>query len=306
MKTYPKLSYPEDSATNGLFETGHIVAQEKLDGMNFRFSNATDDGDIRFGSRRIEFVDDVNNKFKPYVEYARNTIDMDTLREMQPITVFAEAMEPHTISEYDFDSIPAVIGFDVWSHTENEFISTDKSIEMMHDIELETAHVHDTSDVEAWKNNNTSLHTDGELLVPESMYGDIKAEGLVLKNPQTNTRAKTVRETFKERNKEIFGDVSADDPDAIKLSNKYITNQRIRKAAHRLVDEGEWDELQMEMMQDLPEAVIRDMAVEEAGTILMSENYGELDVHEFRSHVSSRCSNVLRKMIAQNLSISNS
>ncbi|EGQ44271.1 MAG: hypothetical protein J07AB43_00370 [Candidatus Nanosalina sp. J07AB43] len=52
----------------------------------------------------------------------------------------------------------------------------------------------------------------------------------------------------------------------------------------------------MEMMRELPEAVIRDMSNEEAGNIFMHENF-EVNLHDFRSITSSRCAEVLRRMI---------
>lgn len=43
MKRYPKLRYPDDSETDGLFVEGDVVIQEKLDGANARFTLESDD-----------------------------------------------------------------------------------------------------------------------------------------------------------------------------------------------------------------------------------------------------------------------
>jgi hypothetical protein len=52
----------------------------------------------------------------------------------------------------------------------------------------------------------------------------------------------------------------------------------------------------MPMMEDLPEAVIRDALSEEAGNVVMNNNY-KLDTAEFRSEASSKCARVLRSVL---------
>jgi hypothetical protein len=144
-----------------------------------------------------------------------------------------------------------------------------------------------------------------EASVPQSAYGDVKAEGLVLKNPTTGVYSKMVRQDFKEKASSGSGPNSqsaSETSGAEKLSYQKITNARIKKQAHKLIDEGPWDSLQMEIMapknghDGLPQAVIRDMAEEEGVNIFLNESY-EVDISEFRSLTSSRCAKVLRKMI---------
>jgi len=51
------------------------------------------------------------------------------------------------------------------------------------------------------------------------------------------------------------------------------------------------------MMQDLPTEVIQDMAEEEAFNIFMYESWN-INLSDFRSVTSDRCSSVLRRMIS--------
>ena len=319
MKKYPKLRYPGDEETKGLLAEGTLYVQEKLDGGNGRFtleSNIeeeyhTDERDLVFGSRNVIYKNpkDETNQFADPMEYVRENVDLSLLRWYDDsyggLVFFGEYMEPHTIKDYHWGKWQGTfIGFDVWSIGSQEFLDPRQAIDIIEDIGLPTSPIIETVTVEQWEQGKTSLHDDGEWpednsWCPESNFGNVRAEGVTLKNPTTQTYAKLVREDFKEKNNKTFGKPKAhQESGAEKLSYQYIPNARIRKAAHRLVDEGEWDSFQMEMMEDLPEAAIRDMAEEEGGNIFMYENW-EIDTGEFRSITSSRCAEVLRKMIRE-------
>lgn len=303
MKRYPKLRYPGEPETEGLFADGTVYAQEKLDGANFRFMLEehldeqfhTEDRDFVFGSRNVVYKNgkDESKQFSHAIEYVRENIEPSWIQLLeagvdQPIVLFGEAMHPHTL-EYDWDAAPSVVLFDVWQVEDEEWLHPEKVAVACQMMEFPHAPIVEKIDCE---------DLDGyEFEAPRSAFGDVKAEGLALKNPDTGVRGKWVREDFKEKAKETFGKSKGQqESGAERLSYQYITNQRIRKNAHKLVDEGEWDGLQMEMMEDLPEAVIRDMADEEGGNIFMEENW-EVDIADFRSMTSSRCAKVLKKMI---------
>ncbi len=312
MKRYPSLKYLDDPETDGLFAKGEITITEKIDCANSRFCLEenldeqfhTEQRDIVYGSRNVVYKnpDDESNQFGETIEYVRETVDIDELRSIQndlgELTLFGESMEnPHTITEYRFDELPLFIGFDIWQHEESQFLPREEMERVFDRIGLETVPVIDIVRAEAWDQY--------EFEVPESEYGDVKAEGVVLKNHDTDVYGKFVREDFQERNKKAFNQKpSGETPDAIKCSRTYITNARIEKCAHKAVDEGPFDSLQMEMMAPdgewpgLATTVIRDMAEEEAAHILTNESY-ELDIGEFRSDVASRCAQVLKKMIAR-------
>lgn len=304
MKKYGKLRYPGEPETEGLFAEGTVYAQEKLDGANFRFmwedhldeEYHTEDRDLVFGSRNVVFKNpkDENKQFKHAIEYVRENLILYELLEAeeihnQPLVFFGEAMHPHTL-EYDWDNTPAVVGFDIWKVNGESWVHPHEANKWFERMGIPAAPIVEKIDCD-------EIDEYGEFEAPQSAFGDVKAEGLALKNPTTGVRGKWVREDFKEKNKETFGKPKRyQESGAEKLSYQYVTNQRIRKCAHKLVDEGEWGGLQMEMMEDLPERVIRDMADEEGGNIFMEENW-EVDIADFRSTTSSRCAKVLRKMI---------
>jgi len=317
MKKYPKLRYPGEEETRGLFADGTVYVQEKLDGGNGRFMLEhhldeqfhTDDRDIVFGSRRVVYKNpkDETNQFGDSMEFARSEVELSALEhhdsQFDGIVIFGEYMEPHTIQDYNWSKWRGTfIGYDVWSIGGQKFLDPLVALDVIEDIGLPTVPFLDEVSVEDWESGDTELHVDGEWpddtsWCPTSQFGDTLAEGVTIKNPTTEVYAKLVREDFKEKNSKTFGKPKKhQESGAEKLSYQYITNARIRKAAHRLIDEGDWDSLKMEMMRELPEEVIRDMATEEGGNIFMGENW-EIDTQQFRSITSSRCATVLRKMI---------
>jgi hypothetical protein len=273
---------------------------------NFRFcldSNLDEeyqeDGrNLVFGSRNVAYKNskDETNQFAETMGYLRRTVDIDAVEQVQdvfgPLTFFGESMEnPHTIKEYDFGEIPLFIGFDIWQHDEGRFLPRGEMEHVYDQLGIETVPVVDIVQAEAWG--------DYEFGVPESEYGDVKAEGVVFKNHTTETYAKFVREDFKERKNKSFGKPKKQqESGAEKLSYQYVTDSRIEKTAHKLLDEGDYDRFQMEMMQDLPVAVIEDMAEEEAKRIFTEERW-EIDIAEFRSITASRCAQVLKRMLAR-------
>lgn len=289
LKRYPKLRYPGEEDTRGLFADGEVYIQEKLDGSNFRF---TYDGAFTFGSRNTAGENLHTEQFEAAIEYIRETADAETLDSIQadrgPLVFFGEAMNPHTIS-YEWEQTPEFIGFDVWAGEDEVFLHPDDAQGIFDALGLSVAPIVDTVPAEQW-----GVY---DFEVPQSAFYDGLAEGVVFKNPTTGTYGKFVRDEFKEKNKETFGASKKTDLSETELTvEEYVPPARIRSVAHQLVDDGEWDSLQMEMMEDLPAAAIRDMAAEEAGELFMTESR-TLDLGAFRSQVSGRCASVLRQML---------
>lgn len=292
MKRYPKIKYPDDEDVQHLASAGTIVVHEKLDGSNFRF--AYDRDGFEFGSRNTEGEDLNRDQFEGPITYVGTHADTDELEALQdeygPLVFFGEAMIPHTIS-YDWDRTPEFIGFDVWNETEEVFHTTEQAEAFFERIGLPSAPVVERISADDW--DETILD------VPQSDYYDGLAEGLVFKNHETGEYSKHVRDEFKEKAKQKFGASKKKDlSDTERAVEEYVTPARIRSVAHQLVDDGRWDTIELPMMEILPEAVIRDMAEEEAGDLIMKESW-EIDTAEFRSLVSKRCVAVVNQIVDQ-------
>lgn len=302
MKRYPSLNYPGEVTGLGAGDT--VYAQEKLDGANFRFmlrdrldGKHEPEKDLVFGSRNVVWKneDDVANAFRDHpetgvgaLEFVRDNIDLEAFRlidnEHDGIVVYGEAMHPHTL-DYNWSDTPRVAIYDIWMQNHESYVHPSGLKAKCRSLGLPWAPYVDQVPAERY----------GDIDIPQSAYRDGKAEGIVLKNPDTGHRAKIVTEEFKEKHDgPLPSQSNLTDTDAV--VDSVITDARIEKQAHKLVDAGEWGGLQMQMMEDLPEAVIRDAMAEEAGSIVMENNY-ELDTAELRSKASSKCARVLRGLL---------
>lgn len=275
-----------------------MYIQEKLDGSNFRFT-LQDDG-LRFGSRNTEGEALQRDQFGSAIEFIEETVERDTLESIRDdlgeVVYYGEAMNPHTIS-YDWEETPPFLGFDIWSVDNEVFLEVDQAIGIFTSLGLPHAPIVDTVPAEQWDVYDFE--------VPQSEFYDGLAEGVVFKNHTTGTYGKYVREEFKEKAKEKFGaSLKKDLTDTELLLEEYVPPARVRSVAHKLLDEPpeqgkrNYNSLRMEMMRDLPTAVIRDMVEEEGEAIFMEESK-TVDLGNFRSLVSSRSAAVLRQMIDQ-------
>jgi len=137
MKRYPKIRYPGEKETQGLFVDGTVYAQEKLDGGNARFTLEknldeqfhTEERDIVFGTRNNVYKNqkDETKQFGDCLQFVRDSVDLELFRWYDDsyggIVIFGEYMEPHTIQDYNWDKWKGTfIGYDVWSIGSQEFL----------------------------------------------------------------------------------------------------------------------------------------------------------------------------------------
>lgn len=308
---YPSIKYRNE--VDALFEDGTVLVQEKLDGANFRFmhrQHLTDtyepDKQLVFGSRNILWKNekDVSGAFTTHPEtntgalqYVRDAINMDAYKEIDEqysdgIVVYCEAMHPHTL-QYNWSETPRVVAYDVYDRGSKQFLTPTDARNVCNVIGIPYTPILDNIPA-----NDISDYTVDEL-VPDSMYRDGQAEGVVLKNAASGARAKVVTSDFKEKHgshNTNNGDGDGDVSDTHRIVDTVVTTARVEKTAYKLIDEGDWSELCMEMMQELPEAVIRDAVTEEAGTIVMTRDV-TIDTSEFRSVASKKCARVLQNML---------
>lgn len=308
MKKFPKIKYPNDPETDGVL-AGPVVVTEKLDGANFRWTWPEDD-ELHIGTRNHTYPASDENVPKAF-HHAVNYIEEQTpnaLTEidgipLEDITFFGEAMhkhslvyddveyvQPHSGSPYFGGDWPNVVMFDAM--IDGEWADWEQVEHFSHKMGFCLARVLDRGDP-----------TDGDeidLEVPdESMFGGMP-EGIVVRRTDGSVRAKKVTDDFKEvHNQEMGGERPMSDAD--RFRRDYVTDARIEKCAHKLVDEGRYDGLKMDMMEDLPRRVIKD-AMEENAWAVMNEDYGQEFndwAGEVRSVVSKKCARVLKTLVQE-------
>jgi len=219
-----------------------IYKTEKVDGANARFFKGTDPVEIRFATRNTVFVSskhtdykaDGYGSFQVAVDYINNHLTVDDLEDDK--IYFGECMTKHSIN-YDWLNSPRFILFDIYDTTNKTYLRLDKLREFTskHDMELIPV---------LFEGKYKDMPTD----IPQSKYGNVQAEGFVIKPQECSYdvtgnihRAKVVGEQFKEAKKEAWG--SSGNP-VERFCNKFCTVARIDKLLHKLVDYGALEDLE--------------------------------------------------------------
>lgn len=306
---------------------GEVTLLEKVDGANCRFRYDRDADAILFGSRRQLFkeydepapLDRVNKQFRHAVEYITGRVDLTELAvldaEEDGLWFFGEALHKHNIDYDAWDGkhpdpeseTPNFVGFDVYSEGREEFLPHDEVEAVCDQLGLATVPVVARGDASEF---------DADAIeVPESAFREADpdadeddvfnreglAEGVVIKNDALDLRAKVVADAFTETKWSATDreEVSEAREVAGEFINRFVTDARVQKQAHKLVDEGRYDGLEMPMMQDLPRRVAEDVFAE-CGWAILNDDGLELTAlakEEIRSQLSRRCSRVLQQMM---------
>lgn len=331
MKRFPKLSHIDDPDIELLVnDEDTIYVLEKVDGANFRWTHFEDE-QLLFGSRKVEFkkngepqpFDETNKQFRHVITYLQSTVDFDELQaitsEYGDLVFYGEAMHKHTIDYESWDGkapdieseMPNYIGFDVWNEETEEWLSHSEVQEIHSRIGLETVPILTKTTVKELTEDDISI-PQSEYRTPnpdaEDEFNQLGlAEGVVVKNDTQRVRAKNVSEYMQEvdqfgkpDSEESLEDLKERKRNARKFVSTFITEQRVLKNAHKLVDEDKYDELKMPMMQDLPRRVLTDIFAEEGWKILNHEYQIELtedSKEDIRQLASDKCSRILKEEI---------
>lgn len=302
MKKFPKIKYPNDSATDGL-HNDEVVVTEKFDGANFRFGWR--DGELKIGTRNVEYDDPWDDNRPAAFKHATEYIDYRNPHpEAEGMVFFGEAMHLHSLDYEDIDwenpesgpphvpldsDHPNVVLFD--AHDGDQWLNWDDIKVWSESLNIPLAPVIE-------RGNPYDLDFE----VPdESMFGG-PLEGIVARRVDGEVRAKKVTEDFREKNAVTFNDPSKAQGDAAEFVAMFVTPGRVKDTAHGLVDMGEYDGLQMEMMQDLPAAVLKDIMLEEGWNLLCDEYGFECTFDdEFKGDVRSKTSKKCARILKQDL-----
>lgn len=316
---YPKLKYPSHEVNDGLLAEGELVIMEKLDGGNFRFKFY--EGGLLCGTRNHVLhkdgvalpEEDFPKAFRHVLRYLYDIIDFEVLESIEDdlgeLWFYGEAMHKHSI-DYDAwmgqepavdDDVPNFVGFDIYAVEQETWLSWDETVEVYDRLGLTTPRVCERTPVEEF-NAETFEIPQSEYRTPDpgaetDFHRLGLAEGVVIRNDHLGMKAKLVHPEFKEVNAEVFGEPKKAQSEASKFVATYCTTARIRKTAHKLVDdpEYEYEALCMEMMRDLPREVLVDIMAEEGWDIITNDIDLDVDTKgEVRNRTSKKCARFLK------------
>lgn len=271
-----------------------IYIQEKVDGANFRFY-ISKEGNLIFGSRTQQLTSNegedtnVQTNFMRCVNHVRETLKGQDLSEYSGLIFYGECMTKHTIG-YDWENTPPFLGFDILD-SNGKFMQPDFMEDTFEGLGLATI-----PSIKIIKAGDIKEIIDDD--VPKSKFYGGQAEGIVFKNPEKQIYAKYVREKFKEKNREEFGQNKKHaTTDEDYFTAIYCTNARVEKIVWKLVDDG--NKLALNMMPLLIKAVYKDVWEEHWNEIVTTKQKS-INFDKLKKSFTGRCFKVLNNIIMNN------
>jgi len=265
-----------------------VFVEEKIDGANFQFAVAGEPVPgtplpVRFGSRNQD-TDKGNNQWAETVEALEVILEGKfDLLEAKYI-YYVEAMKPHTI-QYDWERTPKVIGLDIYDPLLGAMTPYEEKLIIFEKLGISVVPL-------IWRGQLSEISAKKlEETLPESMYYDGPAEGIVVKNYERPNRygrplfCKLVRDEFKEENlrwhrKQRQKEKALEPQPHTLIAERFGTSARIRKIALKIASE-KGEGIGLELMGDMIKAVTEDILEEEILTICY--DYENLSFKKLRS-----------------------
>lgn len=327
MKVYPKVPhFDHPTVEDGFFDSSDLIALEKVDGSNFRFSlyderfeefydlqdiNA-EDGDIVVATKKRvrgtldEPTESFYGNLRRAVDFLKQSAaDSGIIRDFHseygsPLVFFAENMVRHSLDyNYDTSPPPPLLGFDVYSPKRdprdsipsNRWEDTFVGFLDYNEVEMLFSRIGIPMTPEV----NITFEELENSDFPESNIAEgVTMEGVVFRSDSMEQRVKKVREQFQEKNREAFGinESQARSGEEIIVA-RYCTNGRIRKIVTKMVvDEGR--DFGLHLNEELYKRVYDDIWQENWPEI--KEADFEFNPSEVKPLVAKRCIETLKRM----------
>lgn len=234
MRPFPETPSVDDAPD--LFESGHLWVLELVDGLALRFQ-LQPTGALSFGDRTRTFdTGDPPVPYRPGVRHVRDQLDRDQLRtavdDVGSVVFFGVVPCARRV-EYDWDRTPAFLGTDVWSGSNERFLSPD-TVEQVYDrLGLDT--------LPAFQKEVDAAYFDvDDYAVPPSTFADSPAKGALFRN-KTGGRAYCLAPAYAERDTVSPADEAREGPgelDPDELATTLATERRVDQVARELAERG--------------------------------------------------------------------
>ena len=335
MHRYSKIHNLGHKLNNGILSAGKLVVTEKVDGANFRFAKGGPIGmmskRIVYGSRRkdlgrIEDIDDepckkcqrqkvpavreeCTHTFYFVAKWIEENVDVDELED--GFTYFGEGGIKHTLG---YNTLPPFTGFDIWVEADelgfdrfpsegyevgSRFIGWPVAKRIFERLGIPVVPVLWEGSAQEWIGKSKDIET----LIGPSYYGDVKMEGVCLKNYEAvnvfgqQLFAKVKRIEFQEMAKASFGTKPKGMPLSLEVAEMFGNEVRIDNAINKLTLEGH--DLSMELMKTLFTYVGDDILQEEILSIAQMSRGREFDFKAFYNLVARKCAKRLQTRMAE-------
>ena len=267
------------------FKPGDLIyIEEKIDGSNaaIRYDAATNS--IVAQSRK-QILTPTNN-LRGFYEFTQR-LDVDKIHKVlgENLVAFGEFLVSHTV-KYPDDKYNNFYMFDVYDLGTQSYLPQNKVIAIAAMLGLTMAPIFYIGEFISWEHCAS--------FVGKSELGAESGEGIVVKN-QTRLNdpdnrhpfyLKIVGEKFCET--KAHGHIKQTNPDVLAkleadraLAETIVTDARVTKILHKMVDEGiipaDWDNHDMgTIAKNLPRLVYEDCVKEEPETVKAIDNFGKV------------------------------
>lgn len=268
----------------GGFEKGDfVIIQEKIDGANAAIRYDCESDCVVAQSRKN--ILSIGNNLRGMYEWSQ-TIDKDKVREIlgDNLVLFGEWLVPHTV-KYPTEKYNQFYAYDIYDTETEKYLPQDVVEEKAKKLGLNFVPVFYKGEFQSWEH---CLSFVGKT----EMCGEM-GEGIVVKNQsklndpngRTPFYIKIVSEKFQETHEHHAKIVS---PEQLKaqeenkaLCESIVTEARVTKILHKLVDEGilpeNWGAKEMSIVaKNLCSRIYEDCMKEEPETVAKIENFGKI------------------------------
>jgi len=227
MKRYPAVPGVDD-VDAGFFDGGHVWVQELVAGELVRVQVQAS-GALRVGTPRRAFAaGDEPLRYRHAVQYLRDELDVDALRDavasVDSVTLFGVATQYAGVP-YDWARTPSVLGVDVWDADAAAFLRVDAAERALSAFGLDAVNAFD-------KEVHVRDYGFADEPIPDSAWYDGPAAGVVVRK-KTGERLAIpgdVREPDRARSLAV--------DDASEAAARTGTRERFDRAARAARDRG--------------------------------------------------------------------
>lgn len=295
-KKYMNIERLKDKYVDGFQQGDHIVVQEKIDGANFSIRYDSESSGVKAFSRKKTL--ELSNNLRGAWEWSQR-LNENLVKEVlgSTLILFGEWLVSHTII-YPNDKYQNAYFYDVWDTQTEKYLTQDKVKDIVERLELNYVPVFYEGEFVSWEHLKQ--------FVGRTDLGGESGEGIVVKNMtrlnDPNTRlpfyTKIVADKFAEK-KSVKKFDEGKLERRVKLQaivESVVTEGRVRKLVHKMVDEGlipeDWDEHNMsDIAKNIGKEVYYDCVKEEPKTV---EQVGGL----FGKLASGTAMKIVRSMLA--------
>lgn len=281
-KKYMDIERLKVKYVDGFQPGDNIVVQEKIDGANFSIRYDEESDSIKAFSRKKLL--DLGNNLRGAWEWSQK-LDKDLVHSVlgSTLVLFGEWLVSHTIVYPDAKYQNAYF-YDVWDTETETYLTQDRVDDIVRQLELIYVPVFFKGEFQSWEHLKQ--------FVGRTDLGGENGEGIVVKNMtrlnDPNTRlpfyTKIVADHFAEKKSVKKFDDSKIDQRAklIAIVEYVVTEARVRKLMHKMVDDGlipeDWDEQNMAVIaKNIGKEIYYDCVKEEPDTVeQVGESFGKL------------------------------